>query len=197
MKRIILSGLFGLFFSAILVLSAPNTSNSAIVALTNPSFENNLSGWIPSGTGIATSTTAFGIYTPQSGTRFLQLDVAAGNSLSVYQDFTATAGDTLSGWAGMVSASGNLKDVAYILTIYNNLGEYVWSGNTSTNGWQAWDWEASADGQYRLQYTLQNKGTSASTAVFDAPVSIPIPTTALLLATGLVGFVAIRRRMKR
>ena len=201
MKRIKLSGLFGFFFGAILVLSAANLANSAIVSLTNPGFENGTTGWtaFPSGTGVSvvtSYTTPLGYtYNPAEGTKFLKLESQTGGfPLSVYQPFAANQGDQLSGSAAFEQSGGSAG--AVLITIWF-LGQPVWYKEASTNGWVTWNWSAPLQGStsYTLQYTIQNtsEGTK-SVAIFDA---VPIPTTALLLVTGLVALVAVRRRRQR
>jgi hypothetical protein len=196
-KRMLFNGMLGAFLAAILIFSAGNSANAAIV-LTNPGFENGLTGWTVSGSGTASTVTQLDggsyIYFPQDGEYFLELDVPGKSSLIVYQDFQAEQGDTLRGWAGLVSPMYNPFDVASVLTIYC-FAELVWWSPVSTKGWKEWEWTASSSGDYRLLYTLLNYGACPSIAVYDAPV--PIPTTILLLASGLLGLIAISRRLRK
>jgi hypothetical protein len=200
MKRTILERgfLVGVIFAVAIIFTVVNLAHASIV-LTNPSFEDGLTGWIVVGGSASTVTQLIDgptIYTPVHGNYFLQLVAPAKTNFFVYQAFNAASGDKLRGWAGMVS--NNPTDWASVYTtIYLNWN-VVWTSPVSTNGWEQWEWTAQSSGDYWLRFTFMNIGDTPSIAVYDALESfgaqVPIPTTLLLIASGLMGLVAIRRK---
>lgn len=195
MKKCGIAGL-GLF----LVLLTVGFANAIVVPLVNPSFESGLTGWSVTtnpGGGTATTPGSFTdpnnvTYSAQSGSQLLLLTASALGSVSVYQTVSVTQGATLNGWAAMCSAVGNSSDFSMIVSGY---GSPVWFSSDSTGSWSTWPaWSAPVSGTYTFQFNLQNWGSTPSNALFDMPV--PIPPTALLLASGLIGLIAIRRRKR-
>ena len=203
MERTILKRvwLVGVIFAVTITFTVGNPVDASI-ALINPSFEQGLTGWTAAGNGTASAVTQLidGSYTyrPPDGNYFLQMVAPAKNTFLIYQEFNALQGDILRGWAGMVSPVNNGTDWAYVATtIYMPTG-VVWFSAVSTNGWQSWEWTSPATSRYGLEFIITNLGSSPSTAVYDLPESfgaqVPIPTTLLLLAAGLMGLIAIRRK---
>lgn len=191
MKRIKKSGLFGFMMAAMVIFGAANLANAAIV---NLGFETgNYNGWTIAGSGNATVVGSYldgnrYQYSPPDGLYFLKLDSPSG-SISAYQNFSANSGDKISGWAGLYTGTSGGLSLTLMISGY---AYPLLTLTSDTTGWVPWSWTAPGSGPYTLQYTLI--GSSTSAAVFDA---VPIPTTALLLGSGLIGLVIIRRRMKK
>lgn len=136
-------------------------SASTSTGLTNPGFESgNTSGW--SGSGFVTA--GYQGYTAPDGAYFaVVLGGCHTNTLS--QTFTATAGQTLTGWSffkandylpyndsGTVSLS--VSGVGSTTTVFaSSIGQVGSFGGTP---WQRWSYTAPADGQYTIAASSTN-----------------------------------------
>ncbi len=156
----------------------------------------------------------FKTYKPQEGRYFVELNAGAGEDTPLYtvlsRTITINANQSIAGWAAFIAedylANGN--DNAYV-RIYeakddnplDTLVDTPWSMDIATVGdhgfseWEYWSWKAEHSGVYTLEYGVTNltDNFGNSRALFDA---VPAPNTLLLLGSGLLGLVGIRRKLQ-
>jgi len=171
---------------------------------TNLGFEtNDLTGWTfdPNGgsyniVGSYTTDTPY-TYNPTEGTLFLKLTAGStGKTVQVYQVFTATAGEVVTGMVGFDAKDAQQNDIILISFLGVDY-DPVYTVGSKWNGdqpWTQWSWTAPEDGTYKLTYGVKNVGNSLNSSVglFDA---VPIPPTVLLFGTAMIGLLGIRRRI--
>jgi hypothetical protein len=191
-------------------------------ALTNLGFEFGTAGWsfnIGDSNGTAAVVENFidpyGLYAynyaPTEGSRFLRLGAGDGDvPVVASQIFTATVGETYRGSAAFASGEDYLfypltwDDWASVKIsnshgyeaqlFYSQVPDVYPDGFT---GWMLWTWSPPESGEYTIEYMVTNYADASysSYALFDAaPSPVPLPPSMLLLAPGLVGVLALRRR---
>jgi len=165
---------------------------NAYAAPVNLGFESGLSGWTLGSTGsydvvhsYADSGYTYSTAPPTEASHFLTLVNG-----SVSQTFTAAKGEAIIGTFGFDAVgAADLLTITIVKLI--NSREYlslkVW-GDDGDQPWTLWTWNAPSDGSYTLTYSVSGSGTG----LFD---TVPVPASVLLLGTGLIGLLGIRRRV--
>lgn len=208
----------------IAVVLTVGVQNIAHADLQNMGFEDGLTHWTLSPSNDATYTWAQVIsttkssewneektYTPREGKYFVELNAGAGGDTPDYtrlsQKFTINTNQSIAGWAAFIAEDAMVNDNAYV-RIYNDTGTLIdtpWSKGISTGTaavgdygfteWEKWSWTAQESGTYTLEYGVTNEydNDNNSRALFDA---VPAPNTLLLLGSGLLGLVGIRRKLQ-
>lgn len=208
----------------IAVVLTVGVQNIAHADLNNMGFENgDLTNWtltpqdnINTWAGVMSTTDSsvwnmdsFKTYTPREGQYFVELNAGAGEDTLLYtvlsRTITINANQSIAGWAAFIAedAAADANDNAYV-RIYDATGSLIntpWSKDIAAVGdygfseWEKWSWTAQQGGTYTLEYGVtnetDNKGNSR--ALFDA---VPAPNTLLLLGSGLLGLVGIRRKLQ-
>lgn len=212
-----------------LFLSTP--AFSAALTLSNFGFEDGLLGWtvmvvtrcgskyvMPDGVGQTYASVVSShqgddrdapvTYTPTEGSSFLELNTSGSGKdalmVAVYRTFTASKGDTLSGYAAFDAQVGKgCFSIFEAGSVFVNLCKLYSTnvlevGRHGDESWTEWDWTALCDGKYTLCYLLSNplKCDHTSYAMFDA-APVPIPSPLLILGSGLIGLIGLRRRTSR
>ncbi len=148
-----------------LILS-PLGMGAARAQLTNGGFENGgHTGW----SGSASVTNAFSSYTPVEGNFFAVLEAGEADVYTTLsQSFTATAGQTISGYAFFSTQEGNddgsVNDDGYVV-IRDATGAVVASvfrADAFTLGegnhpWTFWSYTVPADGTYTVEAGVANR----------------------------------------
>jgi len=181
-----------LFILALLAVMAVSPSTgTAAVTLTNPSFETgNLSGWSAAG-GSVSVVTSYGSYLPKHGQYFARL-YASCPTTTLSQNFTASAGDQIDGWA-FFKAEDYLpfNDNAQVLILQGGVILFNSSvgavGNYGGTPWTHWQYTLPTSGTFTLQGRVSNVGDCALASVLgmDAHLSSgPPPDTTPPTVTG-------------
>jgi hypothetical protein len=158
-------------------------------------------------------------YTPREGIYFVELNAGAGGDTPDYtrlsRTITINTNQSIAGWAAFIAEdalevdedTGDIiainNDNAYV-RLYDEAGfliETLWSkdrvavGDYGFTEWEKWSWTAQQGGTYILEYGVTNETDNYlnSRALFDA---VPAPNTLLLLGSGLLGLVGIRRKLQ-
>jgi hypothetical protein len=180
---------------------------SAVIAradLINGSFETgDFSGWTLSGDpdGIA-NVSSFSSFYPREGGR-----IASFNKTVVLTYILGLIewGDTLFGSANLESVNEASNDYGYVQVVGVTLNgdvidNYAWyRADVRSSDWEYWQWNAAETGYYEVRLALVNNNPSSpSHALFDGVQvrTVPLPPTALLLGSGLLGLVGLRRFRK-
>ena len=195
-------------------------ANVAQAGLTNSGFEDgNLNGWALSPAneaGLYASVESSWLagddrtYSAPEGQNFVQLTagVGAGVYTVLSQTFTVKAGEqfTLSGKAafnGNDEYSEEFNDDAYVKLSNGTTTVDLWNSNIVTVGdyasieWQDWTTSLLTEGTYTLSFAVANQGDNFnnSVALFDVN-PVPVPNAMLLLGSGLLGLVGLRRKQR-
>lgn len=185
--------------------------NIAQAGLTNPGFETgDFTGWTLSfqGYGDEISQAVSDMYSYPVPVGNYLASLWAGADKGVYtvlsQTFSANAGEKLSISAAFIAHDESpYADDAYVR---------IWDGSTTTTLWRSdvievgdygatmWEsviWEAPITGTYTLSFGVANERDNAfsSQALFDVN-PVPVPNALLLLGSGLLGLIGIRRRLQ-
>ncbi len=195
--------------------------NIAHADLQNMGFENgNLTHWTltPSYIGSylaaevkgSTATSDFSKnYSAPQGSYFVELSAGASDDdgaplyTVLQRTITINATQSIAGWAAFLAEDDtDHNDNAYV-RIYDTAGDnyIIWSKDVAAVGeyryseWEYWTWKAPKSGVYTLEYGVTNETDNFynSRALFDA---VPAPNTLLLLGSGLLGLVGIRRKLQ-
>lgn len=196
-------------------------ANVAQAGLTNSGFEDgDLNGWALSPANEAgqyasvesswNSQWDTRTYSAPEGQNFVQLTAGAGAGVYTVlsQTFTVKAGEqfTLSGKAafdGNDEYSEEFNDDAYVKLSNGTTTVDLWNSNIETVGdyastkWQDWTTSLLTEGTYTLSFAVANQGDNFnnSVALFDVN-PVPVPNAMLLLGSGLLGLVGLRRKQR-
>lgn len=137
---------------------------SAAITLVNGGFETGTTaGW----TGTGSATTNYAGYTAQSGTYFGIVESSGCSDQRLTQTFTATAGDTLSGWAFFKTNDylpyDDNGDVKVVVTATGSQAVVFSSsvsqvGNYGGTPWRGFSHTIPSTGSYSLQVRVDNVG---------------------------------------
>lgn len=150
---------------------------------------------------------------PYTGTHYAQLNAGALDSSDVQVDtqltsslFNASTNQIISGAAAFIAADASSKDGAYVklfseadkttIFLWQASSDHSLNGGIYYTGWETWSYSIQSAGDYRLIYGVYNaegNNYDNSSALFDA---VPAPNTLLLLGSGLLGLVGIRRKLQ-
>ncbi len=199
--------------AAVAIASVLLLSAASAVAGTNLGFETgDTTGWTAGGDGLYGATDSMhGFAAPAEGQYF---GYVIGNSQDVYttlsQDFTLSAGDTLTGFVGFAANdvyedSGVIyNDSGYLSVNGTNIfyADVASTGDYLSTGWQNFSFTAPTDGTYTLQLGVANHGDNmnGSNAVLDGvavqPLSVGVPEPSAW-ALMLVGFGGVGSMLRR
>ncbi len=197
-------------------------ANVAQAGLTNSGFEDgDLNGWALSPAneaGLYASVESSWLagdditYSAPEGQNFVQLTAGAGESVYtvLLQTFTVKAGDQFI-LSGKAAFDGNDEyseeyphnDDAYVKLSNGTTTVDLWTSNIVTVGdyvsteWQGWTTSLLTEGTYTLSFGIANQGNNGynSVALFDVN-PVPVPNAMLLLGSGLLGLVGLRRKQR-
>lgn len=180
------------------MLAVSTGSASAAISIVNPGFENGtLAGW--SGSGFV--TTNYAGYTAPDGAYFA--GVSGGCSTNTLaQTFTASAGDTLTGWAFFkandympYNDNGSVQMIltsgpVVLATLFSSSVSAV--GNFGGTPWTAWTHTFSSTGSFELRIQSTNAYDCLYSSVVgidlvDTPPVLQLPASITAEATSASG----------
>ena len=188
----------------LLVVAAGRLEAGTIV---NGSFENVLTGWVPSNS-LASTVTSYDVYAPIEQSFFALLE--AGNEdtyTTLSQNFSASAGQTISGY-GFFVANDVLpfNDDAYV-KIFGDAQQLLFSSSVLDVGdfgvtiWTSFAYTFLIGGNFTIEAGVRNVGDGdplfASVLGLDdvqlSPEPVPEPTSVLIWSLGAIGVMFARR----
>ena len=180
------------------MLAVSTGSASAAISIVNPSFETGtLAGW--GGSGFV--TTSYAGYTAPNGSYFAGVSGGcATNTLA--QTFTASAGDTLTGWAFFkandylpYNDNGSVQMILtsgpfVLATLFSSSVGAV--GNFGGTPWTAWSHTFSSTGSFELRIQSSNVNDCSLSSVVgidlvDQPPVLQLPASITAEATSASG----------
>lgn len=186
--------------AAVAIGLVATSTATASISLVNRGFETGtLAGWSGGGAGV---TTNYGAYSAPSGSYFA---VVWGGCYTnaIVQSFTATAGETLSGWAFFKaedywpyndsgSVQMTLTSGPYVLTtLFSSSVGAV--GNYGGTPWTPWSYTFASAGTYELRINSSNGGDCGLSSVVgidmveDQPPVLTLPADITAEATNASG----------
>jgi len=134
-------------------------------------------------------------------------------NISLNQQFSLNAAETVSGWAAFFAGAAESHDYAWV-RVLDGVGQLVatpWQKSSSNTGnssphspppaWTQWSWEAPTSGIYTLSLGLTTRDDNQSPSygffddIFTIPPALPVPEpTVLTLVVAGAALLASRRR---
>ena len=179
------------FIMGALALGAPDVATAAVTRV-NPGFETgDLSGWSPAGSVFVSSN--FAGHTAPYGSNFAVLQAACPTS-TLQQNFTASAGDVVSGQAAFVAGDYlPFNDNASVRITQGNVilfyRDVSMVGDFGATPWIRWSYTIPTSGTYTLSGQVSNvlDCALASYLLLDSEGGPPPDTTPPVITSSVTG----------